>query len=112
VLKPDRIAGAGGLKTRHDAMIAGESGSDYVMFGEPDPTGRRPAFSAILDRVAWWAELFELPCVGYAGSFAEIEPLAVAGADFVALGDFVWATDPAEALKTAAAALAAGEARR
>ena len=35
-LKPDRIAGAGGLRSRHDAMLAAEAGADYVMFGEPD----------------------------------------------------------------------------
>ena len=37
-LKPERIAGAGGLATRHDAMLAAEAGADYVMFGEPDAT--------------------------------------------------------------------------
>ena len=35
-LKPDRIAGIGGLTTRHDSMSAGEAGADYVLFGEPD----------------------------------------------------------------------------
>src|SRR5262245_31463285 len=82
-LKPDRITGAGGLRTRHDAMIAGERGADYLMFGEPN--GGRPAFDAILERVAWWAELFEPPCIGYAADVAEIAPLVDAGADFVAL---------------------------
>ena len=38
IRKPGRIVGAGGLKTRHDAMVAGEMGADYVMFGEPDAT--------------------------------------------------------------------------
>ena len=38
-LKPDRIAGVGGLTTRHDSMAAGEAGADYVMFGEPDAAG-------------------------------------------------------------------------
>ena len=66
-LKPERIAGAGGLDTRHDAMSAAERGADYVMFGEPDADGKRPAFPAIEERVAWWAEVFEIPCVGYAG---------------------------------------------
>ena len=89
-LKPERIAGAGGLATRHDAMLAAEQGADYVMFGEPDATGARPAFASIEEHVAWWAELFEIPCVGYAGSFNEIAPLVAAGADFVALGDFLW----------------------
>src|SRR3954471_15670924 len=32
-LKPERIAGAGGMLTRHDAMAAAERGADYVMFG-------------------------------------------------------------------------------
>ena len=38
-LKPDRIAGVGGLTTRHDSMAAGEAGADYVLFGEPDAKG-------------------------------------------------------------------------
>jgi thiamine-phosphate pyrophosphorylase len=88
-LKPACIAGCAGLRTRHDAMLSGEQGADYVLFGERQGQGRRPAFAAVLERVAWWAELFEVPCVGYAETQAEIAPLAEAGADFVAL-DFVW----------------------
>ena len=89
-LKPERIAGTGGLASRHDAMLAAEQGSDYVMFGEPDPTGKCPAFAAIEDRIGWWAEVFEIPCVGYSESLETISPLVVAGADFVALGDAAW----------------------
>jgi thiamine-phosphate pyrophosphorylase len=87
LLKPDRIAGAGGLRSRHDAMLAAERGADYVMFGEPGDGGR-PPFEAVLTRVEWWAELFEAPCVGYAESLDEAAALARAGADFVALGEF------------------------
>jgi thiamine-phosphate pyrophosphorylase len=90
ILKPGRIAGCGGLASRHDAMVAGEAGADYVMFGEPGTAGERPALKAISERVAWWAELFEIPCVGFAGSLDEVELLAAAGADFVALGDCVF----------------------
>jgi len=90
-LKPARIAGCGGLATRHDAMLAGETGADYVMFGEPEPSGHRPSFDAIVERVAWWAELFEIPCVGFAASLDEVDPLARAGADFVVVGDCVFA---------------------
>ncbi len=89
-LKPERIAGAGGLATRHDAMSAADAGADYVMFGEPDAAGARPSFAAVEERVAWWAEIFELPCVGYAGALEEVAPLVKAGADFVALGDWLW----------------------
>jgi thiamine-phosphate pyrophosphorylase len=92
-LKPDRIAGVGGLSTRHDSMIAGEAGADYVLFGEPDKTGERPSAEAIAERLAWWAELFEPPCVGYAASIDEARTFAAAGADFILAGDLVW-NDP------------------
>lgn len=89
-LKPDRIAGAGGLLTKHDAMLVAERGADYVMFGEPDAQGRCPHFDQTLDRVEWWQEVFQTPCVGFASSLDEVAPLAQTGADFVALGDFVF----------------------
>ena len=89
-LKPDRIAGCGALATRHDAMTAAEAGADYVMFGEPDESGHRPSFEALLERVEWWAEVFEVPCVGHAASLEEIAPLSAAGADFVAVGNFIF----------------------
>ena len=92
-LKPDRIAGVGGLATRHDSMAAGEAGADYVLFGEPDRKGQRPSVEAIAERLQWWEELFEPPCVGFAVSREEAAEFASAGADFVLVGDFIWA-DP------------------
>lgn len=89
-LKPDRIVGVGGLHSRHDSMIAGELGADYVLFGEPETTEHRPSTEAIAERLAWWAELFEPPCVGYAESLDEAEAFAAAGADFIMVGDVVW----------------------
>jgi thiamine-phosphate pyrophosphorylase len=92
-------------------MLAAERGADYVMFGEPDRDGRRPAFAAVLDRVAWWAELFEIPCVGWAMNLDEVAALAVAGADFVALADAVWADPhgPGSAVAAATAQLRKSE---
>jgi thiamine-phosphate pyrophosphorylase len=101
MLKPARIAGAGGLRTRHDAMLAAEKGADYVMFGEPEPDGRRPDFDVVSERVAWWAEVFESPCVGFAADLDEVAALAAAGADFVALE--IPAAAPAAGLLQAAA---------
>lgn len=92
-LKPDRIAGVGGLETRHESMNAGEMGADYVLFGEPNEKGQRPSAEAIAERLDWWAELFEPPCVGFAISFEEAHDFAASGADFVLVGDLVWA-DP------------------
>lgn len=99
-LKPDRIAGIGGLATRHDSMTAGERGADYVLFGEPDADGKRPSVEAIAERLEWWAELFEPPCVGYAATDAEARTFAAAGADFILVDDLVWADSrgPAAAL--------------
>jgi thiamine-phosphate pyrophosphorylase len=107
-LKPDRVAGAGGLRSRHDAMLAGEAGADYVMFGDPDRHGGRPPLEAVTERLTWWSELFESPCVGYAGSRDEIAPLKQAGADFIALGEWIWMQSeaPAAAVMAAAALLA------
>src|ERR1700704_2454307 len=107
-LKPDRIAGGGGLIPRHDSMAAGEAGADYVLFGEPDGRGARPSADAIAERLQWWAELFEPPCVGFAATFDEASEFADAGADFVLVGDLIWA-DPRGA---AAALMDAGEAIR
>jgi thiamine-phosphate pyrophosphorylase len=90
-LKPDRIAGVGGLVTRHDSMTAGEKGADYVLFGEPDANGERPSMDAVAERLDWWAELFEPPCVAYATSRDEAYQFVLAGADFVLVDDAVWA---------------------
>jgi thiamine-phosphate pyrophosphorylase len=111
-LQPERIAGCGGLTTRHDAMLAGEAGADYVLFGEPDQAGRRPSFEAIAERVTWWAEIFAPPCVGFAATLAEAAMLATAGADFVAVGDCIFndSRGPAAALADAAQRLALPEA--
>ncbi|MDO9410990.1 MAG: thiamine phosphate synthase [Pseudolabrys sp.] len=103
-LKPDWIVGAAGLDTRHDAMTAAEGGVDYVMFGEPDESGQRPGFDAVLERVQWWAEVFEAPCVAYAGAIDDIPALVKAGADFIALGDWIW-HDPQNIAETIASAM-------
>jgi thiamine-phosphate pyrophosphorylase len=79
-------------------MRAGESGADYVMFGEPDPDGRRPGFEAVLDRVAWWSEVMVIPCVAYAAALDEVAARARAGAEFVAIGETIWRSDIRAAL--------------
>jgi thiamine-phosphate pyrophosphorylase len=109
-LKPDRIAGCGGLVTRHNAMAAGEAGADYVLFGEPDPNGQRPSTEAITERLQWWAELFEPPCVGFATTLDEAKEFAAAGADFVLVGDIIWndTRGAAEALVDAEKAIQQG----
>lgn len=89
-LKPDRIVGVGSLHSRHDSMVAGEAGADYLLFGEVDADGHRPSTEAIAERLEWWAEVFEPPCVGYAQTADEAELFAAAGAEFIMIDDAVW----------------------
>jgi thiamine-phosphate pyrophosphorylase len=101
-LKPERIVGAGGLRLRDEAMTAGEMGADYVMFGEPRGGGPAMALELLLERVGWWAEIFETPCVAFAETIEAAGRLATAGADFVALEGAVWEADqPSEAIRQA-----------
>ncbi len=72
-------------------MSLGEAGADYLLFGEPRPDGSLPALPAVLERAAWWAEIFETPCVAFAPSLDAVARLAATGAEFIALGDAVWA---------------------
>ena len=105
-LKPERIVGAGFLRTRDEAMMAGEAGADYVMFGEPHRGAPTTESRSLAERVAWWAEIFETPCVAYAPTIAAVGALADAGADFVALGDAIWGRpSPPEAAREAQALL-------
>ena len=111
-LKPQRIVGAGSLRTRDEAMIAGEMGADYVLFGELDGAKGTTDFKALTERVAWWAEIFETPCVACAGALAEARALREAGADFVALGDAIFgSSSPAAAAREAQALIASGARR-
>jgi thiamine-phosphate pyrophosphorylase len=108
-LSPRHIVGAGGLVTRHDAMIAGEMGADYVLFGD-----ERASLSedALEERLCWWAEVFTTPCVAFASTLPQARRFARAGADFVMLGDCVWsdARGAGAAMKDALDALAREEA--
>jgi thiamine-phosphate pyrophosphorylase len=112
-LQPERIVGAGGLRSRDDAMAAGEAGADYVMFGEPRRDGFIPPLAETIERVAWWAEIFQTPCVGFAAQLEDVGALAAAGADFVALGEAVWgASSAGQAVSAATAAIALAAAGR
>lgn len=107
-LRPHGIAGAGTLRSKHDAMTAAEAGADYVMFGEPDAAGRRPPFEATLERAEWWAQLFEPPCVAYARTLEEVDALVEVGTDFIAVDSLVLDA-PEEGAQALAGRLAGGE---
>ena len=108
--KPDGIVGAGLIRTRHEAMTAGEKDIDYLMFSDPSDDGWVSPAQTTLERVVWWAEILNVPCVAFAGSLDEVAPaLAAAGADFIALREavLVRSARPAAAVRDAADALRA-----
>jgi thiamine-phosphate pyrophosphorylase len=88
-------------------MTAGETGADYVMFGEPHGGAQTTGLASLVsltERVAWWAEIFETPCVAFAQTLEAAGTLTDAGADFIALGDAVWASpSPAATVREAQA---------
>src|SRR5829696_3232674 len=89
------------------APAAQEAGADYLLFGEPRPDGSLPPLDAVVERAAWWAEIFETPCVAFAPSLDAVPRLAATGAEFVAIADAVWdhPDGPAAAIRAALAAL-------
>jgi thiamine-phosphate pyrophosphorylase len=68
-------------------MTVVEDGADYVAFGAPAHLKDRVKARVRRDElVAWWAEIFEAPCVALdVETPEEAEALARAGADFVGL---------------------------
>lgn len=81
------IVGIDAGRSRHDAMTLAEAGADYVAFSIP--AGVHDSIAARdrrLDLVAWWAEIFEVPCVALdVEAPDEAAALAHAGADFVGI---------------------------
>jgi thiamine-phosphate pyrophosphorylase len=79
------IVGADCGISRHDAMELADAGADYIAFGAPRHLQDRAKGVARRDGlVAWWGEIFEVPCVACdVESATEAAALAAAGADFV-----------------------------
>lgn len=103
-LQDKMSVGAGGVKSRDDALELGESRPDYVFFGRfgydntPEPHPRN------LNLASWWAQMIEIPCIVLAGSHIEsVETVAQTGAEFVALSSAIFGegADPRERVATA-----------
>ncbi|MFN3746148.1 MAG: thiamine phosphate synthase [Hyphomicrobiaceae bacterium] len=81
------IVGVDAGRSRHEAMVAGEGGAEYVAFGIPAHVDdREKAHRRRCELIAWWSEIFEVPVVAFdVMSAGEAGQLAAAGADFIAL---------------------------
>lgn len=85
------MVGAGGAKTRDEALGLGEERPDYIFFGrfgydaKPEPHPRN------LSLGEWWAQMIEIPCIVMAGSdLSSVATVAATGAEFVALSAAVF----------------------
>lgn len=100
--------GAGGAKTRDDALALGEAGPDYLFFGRFGYDNRPEPHPRNLSLGRWWAEMIEIPCIVLGGDTIEsVQAVAATGAEFVALSAAVFADgiDPAGAVSEANALL-------
>lgn len=105
----DRLmVGAGGVKTRDDALDLGEARPDYMFFGRFGYDNKPEPHSRNLTLGEWWAEMIEIPCIVMAGSdIAWVEAVARTGTEFVALSSAVFGegVDPEQAVARANAIL-------
>lgn len=105
-LGADAIVGAHCVDSRHDGMIAGEAGADYVAFG---PVGDSPlgdGTRADRELFAWWSEMIEVPVVAEGALTLNLAKDLAPVTDFFGLGEEIWAAeDPADALKLYARAI-------
>jgi thiamine-phosphate pyrophosphorylase len=106
VLGARAIVGADAGGSRHVAMELGEAGAEYVAFGTTtvplavadeadEPSDDLLGPLGQLELIAWWSDVFEVPCVAFdLADAAAARDMASAGADFVAVTCPV-ATSPA-----------------
>jgi thiamine-phosphate pyrophosphorylase len=91
-LGPDKVVGVDCRLSRHEAMMRGEVGADYVAFGCNGGEGGY-GVDSLAEMIAWWSELFEIACVAYLpanATEADWRRLVEAGADFIVPGAEIW----------------------
>ena len=106
-LQATMAVGAGGAKTRDDALNLGEARPDYMFFGKfgfdnkPEPHPRN------LTLGEWWSEMVAIPAIVMGGAELDsVRAVAATRADFVALSAAIFAApDMAAAVAQANALL-------
>ncbi|MCT4369992.1 thiamine phosphate synthase [Yangia mangrovi] len=105
-LGPDAIVGAFCGSFRHDGMVAGEAGADYVAFGPLSGEVIGDGVLADFELFEWWSQLIEVPVVAEGGLTPELVAQLAPVTDFLSIGEEIWNTeDPAAALKSLISAI-------
>jgi len=87
LLKPNFIVGAGNITSRHQAMLAGEAGADYICFGSIKGAG-----SQEIELAHWWTKLFQIPCAIFDQQSNPLE-INTPPSEYLGLGQNLWNLD-------------------
>lgn len=99
-----KIVGAGGIRSRHEAMELGEREPDYLFFGRLDGDTGDEIFPKAFDLASWWSGLFEIPAIVMGGrAIQSVTAAAETGIEFVALRHAIWDHPDGPAAAVAAA---------
>ena len=91
---PKMMVGAANVKSRHTALVIGETGVDYLMFGKPGGDTHPEANPKALALGEWWAAMVETPGIVMGGTTVEsVNAVAATGCDFAALGSAIFTAD-------------------
>ncbi len=105
-LGEDAIIGSFCGTSRHDGLIAGEAGADYISFGPVGETALGDGSRAEQEVFEWWSDVVEVPCVAEGALTLDLVRSLAPYTDFFGIGDEIWAADdPVTALKTLQAAM-------
>ncbi|EJF89734.1 hypothetical protein ME1_00504 [Bartonella vinsonii subsp. arupensis OK-94-513] len=92
--REQKIIGFGNLRNRHSAMLAGEAGVDYLLFGKLGADKKPHAHPRNVQLGQWWAEVMEIPAIVQAGSdFASFDEVLKTTCEFIAVEEIIFAHD-------------------
>jgi thiamine-phosphate pyrophosphorylase len=86
------IIGASCYDSKHKAMLAGESGADYLSFGTFFPSKTKNSIGKPTTEILEWCHDFlSLPSVAIGGiTLQNCDSLIKSGADFIAVISYIW----------------------
>lgn len=93
VLGEDAIVGCFSGASRHDGLVAGEAGADYVSFGPVTGATLGDGTVADFELFEWWSEMVEVPVVAEGGLTLERVGVLAPVTDFFGVGEEIWSTD-------------------
>ncbi|EJF74757.1 thiamine phosphate synthase [Bartonella alsatica] len=92
--KGQKIVGFGNLRNRHCAMLAGEAGVDYLLFGKLGADKKPHSHPRNIQLAQWWAEIMEIPAIVQAGSdYETFDEVLKTACEFIAVEEIIFAHD-------------------